>query len=374
MINCQDFYNVLIVKNIIFFTGVPDSLLKDICAYIADKVDTSHHIIAANEGGAIALATGYHLATGKIPMVYMQNSGFGNAINPLTSLTDVEVCGIPMLIMIGWRGEPGKQDEPQHKKQGRITPTLLEALELPYTILSAADNVEEKLTHAIATARKNSMPYIFLVKKDTFMPYALQHKQKDLGKLRREETLALVVEQLDQRDIVVSTTGVTSRELYAYREKQKQSHSSDFLVVGSMGHCSQIALGIALAKEQQQVYCIDGDGALLMHMGSLAIIGSQQPKNFKHIVINNSAHESVGGQPTAAKSLNIPAVAKACGYQITLTAKTKIEVVEGVKKLKESEGPALLEIQVKQGHRPDLGRPTTSPRQNKVAFMDFLRH
>lgn len=372
MINCKNFYDLLIKKEIDFFTGVPDSSLKDFCAYITDN--SENHIITANEGGAIALAAGYHLATGKIGLIYMQNAGQGNATNPLVSLADPDVYNIPMLLVIGWRGEPEKKDEPQHVKQGKITLSLLDTLGIPYGILpDSIEDAEKSLETAFDSIKTRNAPYALVVKKGIFEPYDLQNKIKTSYELSREDAIKLIVDQLDSRDIIISTTGKTSRELFEYRKKLGHDHSRDFLTVGSMGHSSQIALGIALSKPDRQVYCFDGDGAVIMHMGSLAIIGSQSPKNFRHIIFNNGAHDSVGGQPTVGFDIDFVGIAKACGYKLALRAETKDGIKEKMNLLKSNDGPGLLEIRINKGARSDLGRPTTTPKENKEAFMMFLK-
>ncbi len=374
MINCKELYNLLTSNGIDFFTGVPDSLLKDFCAYVTDNCDSKKNIITANEGGAIALASGYHLATGKIGLVYMQNSGEGNAVNPLTSLADPEVYSIPLLMLIGWRGEPGKKDEPQHIKQGKVTLPLLETLGIPFEVLpDSLENAQKSLQKAIASIKEKNMPYALVIRKGTFEPYKSNSTVTTNFALDRENALKLVVDQLDEKDIIVSTTGKTSRELFEYRELLKQDHNKEFLTVGSMGHSSQIALGIALQKPQRQVYCFDGDGAVIMHMGSLAIIAQLKPANFKHIIFNNGVHDSVGGQPTAGFNIDIPGIAKANGYALTLKAETAEEIIQGMKSMKDAQGPVLLEIKVNKGSRKDLGRPTTTPIENKNAFMQFLK-
>lgn len=374
MINCQAFYELLLRKNIDFFCGVPDSLLKDICAYISDHTQERNHIIAANEGGAVALAAGYHLATGKIGLVYMQNSGQGNTVNPLISLMDQEVYSIPALLLLGWRGEPGKKDEPQHIKQGRITGELLRALEIPFDVLPATiEDAEVLLTKAVHAMHKQSAPYALVVPTGVFESYRSMNQIELPYELSREEAVKAIIKQFSEDDIFVSTTGKTSRELFEYREELQQGHQQDFLTVGSMGHASQIALGIALARPDRNVYCLDGDGALIMHMGALAIIGARKPANFKHIVINNAAHDSVGGQPTAGFEIDIPNIARACGYLGVMRAESIDEIYKNLPLLQKSHGPALLEIRVNKGARAELGRPTTSPIENKQAFMKFLR-
>lgn len=374
MIAAEDFYNVLIQNDITFFSGVPDSLLKSICAYFTDNVPPESHIISANEGGAVALGAGYHLATGKIPLVYMQNSGIGNAINPLLSLVDRKVYGIPILIMVGWRGEPGIKDEPQHIKQGEVTTRLLEAMDIPYKILP--DNYEKARTEmeeSIRYIKENNSPLAFIIKKDFFEPYQLKNKIDTGFEMNREDAIKLVVDALKGDDIIVSTTGKTSRELFEYREELKQGHQNDFLTVGSMGHANQIALGIALNKPNSNIYCFDGDGATLMHTGSLGVIGDLAPKNYKHIVFNNGAHDSVGGQPTIAHNIDLLAIAKGFNYKDVFIANDKKSLITNLNKFKIADGPVLLEIRINKGARKELGRPTSSPIENKDNFMSFLK-
>jgi len=372
MISCKEFYRYLIENKIDFFTGVPDSLLKDFCAYIADNVDEKNNIIAANEGNAVGLATGHYLATGNPGLVYMQNSGLGNTINPLTSLADSDVYSIPILLLIGWRGEPRKTDEPQHIKMGTITLQMLETLGIPYKILD--DNFETIIKEAKEYMEKNKEPYAIIVRKNTFEKYQSKNNKNNNYELNREEAIKTIVPLLNENDIIVSTTGKTSRELFELREEKNQDNEKDFLTVGSMGHSSSIALGIALEKPNTIVYCFDGDGALIMHMGALSTIGNLKPKNFKHIVFNNFAHDSVGGQPTSSYNIDMTRIAKANGYIDAFSAETKEEIKNKLKKFNEMDGPVLLEIKINKGARNDLGRPTTTPIQNKEAFMKFLQN
>jgi len=374
MIKCKDFYNLLIENGIGFFCGVPDSLLKYPIAYISDHAMKNKNIITANEGNAIALAAGYHLATGKIGMVYMQNSGMGNAINPITSLIDKKVYNIPLIILIGWRGEPGKKDEPQHVKQGEITKSLLDVLGIPFSIIPESINeMNHVVEKALKYIKEQNAVYVFLARKGIFEPYNPIGEKESTINLSREEALKTAIDQLSSKDIIVSTTGKLSRELFEYREELKQNHNSDFLTVGSMGHCSQIALGIAMSKPTRNIYCFDGDSAVIMHMGSLAIIGSLKTENFKHIIFNNGAHDSVGGQESVGLQINIPLIAKACGYNSVFKADTKDEIIEKIKMMKTIKGPTLLEIKVKKGARKELGRPTKTPLENKKVFMNFIR-
>lgn len=375
MVEVKEFYNELLDNDISFFTGVPDSLLKSFCAYIKDNVSAHKNIISANEGNAIGLASGYYLGTRKIGLVYMQNSGLGNAVNPLASLTDKLVYSIPMLLVIGWRGEPKRHDEPQHKKQGLITTETLEMLGIKYEILDTDTNNDEmklKVKKAYSYMNENNEPYALVIKKDTFDEYKLKSNTSFEFKMTREEAIEIVVSQMKENSVIVSTTGMASRELFELREKHKENHNKDFLTVGSMGHASQIALGIALSNKDKEVYCIDGDGSLLMHLGGLAIIGNAEPKNFRHILINNGAHDSVGGQETVGLKIDTLAIAKACGYKECYSCSSKAELLNLSEKITNVEGSVLLEIKVKKGARKDLGRPTTTPIENKEAFMEFL--
>lgn len=375
MIEVKEFYNELQNNGINFFAGVPDSLLKSFCAYIKDNVCAEKNIVSANEGNAVGLACGYYLATRKIGLVYMQNSGMGNALNPLVSLADKLVYSIPMLLVIGWRGEPSKKDEPQHKKQGLITTQTLDLLEIKYDILDESTNVYEmklKVKKAYDYMIENNEPYALVIKKDTFEEYKLKNNVNSDLEMTREEAIEIVISKMKQNSVTIATTGMASRELFELREKNEEDHSRDFLTVGSMGHASQIALGIALNNKDNDVYCIDGDGALLMHLGGLAIIGNQDIKNFRHILINNGAHDSVGGQETVGFKIDTLAIAKACGYKECYTCNSKIDLINLSEKITTIEGPVFLEVKVKKGMRKDLGRPTTTPIENKESFMQFL--
>lgn len=371
-----DVTSFLAEQGLNFYTGVPDSLLQDFCAYVDDNLPPEQHIITANEGAAIAVASGYHFATGKIGVVYMQNSGFGNAVNPLLSLADPQVYSIPMLLFVGWRGEPGKKDEPQHIVQGKRMAGMLSSMSINYEVLpDYIEGAKEAIEGAVQQMKKRSTPYVFLVKRQTFLPYR-KKENADSGEnlLLREQVLNILLDEAGKWDSFVCTTGFTSREMYEMRAQRKDNHERDFLTVGSMGHASAIALGIALGKPSRQVVCLDGDGALLMHMGTLATIGTRKPKNFKHIILNNNAHESVGGQLTGAFSVDVPSLAKSCGYTFVASASSEQQVRDGLRKLlKEESGPALLEIKIRTGARANLGRPKHTPAQSKDIFMQFLR-
>lgn len=373
MVSPEFFIEKLREKGVDFFAGVPDSLLKNVCAYITDHFDAAHHIIAANEGAAVGLAAGHYLATGQSGCVYLQNSGEGNIINPLASLTDKEVYGIPVLLLIGWRGRPGVHDEPQHVKQGKITTGLLNVMGINYEVLAKEEEKAAKQIDKALAALDNKEAFALVIEKDTFEDYKLQNVEENDFAMSREEAVQIVAAALSKEDCIVSTTGMISRELFEYRVAQGQGHERDFLTVGSMGHASQIALGIALAQPERRVWCFDGDGAAIMHMGSMAVVANKAPQRYVHVVFNNGAHDSVGGQPTVGLKMDMPAVAKAVGYKTVFCADNKETLVEALKKAVTTRGTVFLEIKVKKGNRKDLGRPTTTPIQNKEALMQFLK-
>ena len=373
MIHPAYFIEKLRENGIDCFAGVPDSLLKNICAYITDNCDARHNIITANEGAAVGLAAGHYLATGKPACVYMQNSGEGNIINPLASLTDPEVYNIPVLLLIGWRGRPGVHDEPQHVKQGKVTTGLLNTMGVNFDVLSKDEDKAGKQIAKAVEALNRKEVYALVIEKDTFDSYTLQNVEKNDLTLSREESIQTVAAALGDKDAIVSTTGMISRELFEYRTRMNQGHERDFLTVGSMGHASQIALGIALEKPDRTIWCFDGDGATIMHMGSMAIVAQKAPKNYIHVVFNNGAHDSVGGQPTVGLSIDLPAIATAVGYKYVYSCNTREYLEELLQKIKDQEGPVFLQICVKKGNRKDLGRPTTTPIQNKEALMHFLQ-
>lgn len=356
-----------------FYTGVPDSQLKPLCNYLMNMYGISdRHIIAANEGNAVALAAGYHLATGKIPVVYMQNSGIGNIINPSASLLNDLVYAIPCIFVVGWRGEPGVHDEPQHIYQGKVTLKLLEDMDIMPYVLSVDTTVKE-LTNQLESFRVRlcqGKSVAFVIRKNA-LTYSSTVKYENSNQMMREEVIRCIA-QISGDDIIVSTTGKASRELFEIREAHGQTHKTDFLTVGSMGHSSSIALGIALRKPGKKVWCIDGDGAFLMHMGSLAVIGAGRPTNMIHVVINNEAHETVGGMPTVTSQIDLPGIATACGYPAVFSVKTHEELESALKKIRELDCLSFLEVKCSISSRTDLGRPTTSTHQNKNEFMEYL--
>ncbi|MBS1517250.1 MAG: phosphonopyruvate decarboxylase [Bacteroidetes bacterium] len=370
----ENIFDIFSELGINFYTGVPDSLLKNFCSYVNDKVSVKDHIISTNEGSAVALASGHYLATGKPALVYMQNSGFGNAVNPVLSLADPEVYGIPMMLMIGWRGEPGKKDEPQHIKQGRVLIDMIRSMEIPYRIFSKQSSDPEKdIRELFEISVSKNCPVALVVSEGFFESYSPKTGIENTYPVSREKAISIILDSIGKNEIIISTTGKTSRELFETRKSEKAGHDKDFLTVGSMGHCSQIALGIALNKRDKNIFILDGDGAVLMHMGALAVIGTQAPGNIRHIILNNGAHESVGGQPTAGFGISFTEIADACGYTMCLLAETEEQIRAEAEVLKNAKGPALLEIRINKNSRSDLGRPDSSPAENKKLLMDRLR-
>lgn len=357
-----------------FFTGVPDSQLKALCNYLMNKygIDKNHHIIAANEGNCTALAAGYHLATGKIPVVYMQNSGEGNIINPVASLLNDKVYAIPEIFIIGWRGEPNVHDEPQHIYQGKITLKLLEDMDIEYFVISKETETQEiiKQMEHFNKILESGKSVAFVVKKGA-LSYSEKVEYSNSNQMTREEIIEHIV-KISKEDPIISTTGKASRELFEIREKYNQSHQYDFLTVGSMGHSSSIALGVALNTPNKKIWCIDGDGAVLMHMGAMALIGANKPKNLIHIIINNSAHETVGGMPTVANEINICEIAKGCGYKNVVCVDNFENLDKELQNAKNTKELYLIEVKSSIGARENLGRPTISPQKNKDSFMKNL--
>lgn len=373
MISPERFLNSLQECGVNFFTGVPDSLLKDICACITDKL-AEGHIIAANEGNAVALATGVHLATGKVSLVYMQNSGLGNIVNPLLSLTSKDVYKIPMLLMIGWRGEPGVKDEPQHLNQGRVTLKMLEVLDIPYKVIDAScENIDKIIFESVSYCENNNSPYALVIRKGTFSKYDLKKREdkNQTNLMTREEAVRELTSIIpSDNSVILSTTGKISRELYDYRI-ETTGHCADFLNVGSMGHVSQIALGVAL-NSKKNIFCYDGDGAALMHLGGMAIIGSQGLINYKHVIFNNGAHDSVGGQPTVCLDIDFKNIASAMSYRKYFKAESLGELKKFAVDFLNENGPVMLEVVVSTGARGDLSRPAKPPAENKKDFIEFL--
>ena len=358
-----------------FYTGVPDSQLKALCNYLMYKygIDPNHHIIAANEGNCTALAAGYHLATGKVPVVYMQNSGEGNIINPVASLLNEKVYAIPMVFIIGWRGEPGIHDEPQHIYQGEVTVKLLDDMDIENFVIGT-DTTDEEVAAALLKFEKilAAGKQVALVIRKGALTDAPKVEYKNDNGMMREEIIHHIVNASGE-DPIVSTTGKASRELFETRVANDQSHKYDFLTVGSMGHSSSIALGVAINMPGTRIWCVDGDGAVLMHMGSIAVLGANAPKNMIHIIINNGAHETVGGMPTVASKIDLVAIAKACGYPNAVCVDSFEQLDVELEAAKTRNELSLIEVKCSIGARDDLGRPTTTALENKQNFMEYLK-
>jgi phosphonopyruvate decarboxylase len=360
------------------FTGVPDSLLKSFNSQVLREVTRERHVIAANEGNCVGIAIGHYLRTSSPALVYLQNSGFGNTVNPLLSLADADVYGVPMVLLVGWRGRPGVKDEPQHVKQGRIMTGLLDALELPWFVLPTDQaEAEACLGEALTAASDGSRPAVILVEKDTFGeapggPAGPTEGPTGDESVSREDALAALVEALGDDTVNVSTTGMLSRELFEHRQAGDQDGARDFLTVGGMGHASSIALGVAMREPEREVWCLDGDGALLMHLGALPVIADHGPANFFHVVFNNGVHDSVGGQPTSIPVMDVPATALAAGYRWSSSTADPADLPALVAQMRETGGPCLLEVRVLPGNRPGIGRPTRTPAESKAAFMEAL--
>jgi phosphonopyruvate decarboxylase len=372
VIKAEHFVEHLERLGVRFFAGVPDSLLKNLGDQLSSERLSVAHCIAANEGAAVGMAIGHHLRTGETPAVYMQNSGIGNAVNPILSIADRDVYSIPMLLILGWRGRPGTEDEPQHVKQGRIMEPLLNAMEIPFAVLPSGEaSARATLDGLVSKARSRSAPVALLVERGVFADPATRPEASTRTDNRpsREEALRVLADLIGTNSLIVSTTGMLSRELFEHRVARGDTTSRDFLTVGGMGHASSIALGIARSEPSREVWCLDGDGALLMHAGSLAVIGQLAPPRYFHVVFNNGVHDSVGGQPTAIRNVNVPQLALANGYSSALSVGRLSELASAIDSARRLRGPALIELLVRPGSRPDLGRPTTSPADNKAIFM-----
>lgn len=373
MIDPYDLVAWLEENGVSFFAGVPDSLLKEFSAHVMAHVPNDRHLITANEGNAVAVAMGYHLRTGRTPLVYLQNSGIGNAVNPLLSLADPEVYAIPMVLLVGWRGQPGAKDEPQHVKQGRVMTAMLNGMDIPWSLLpTEPSDARATVEGALRRARQDRSPFVLLAEPGTFNSAENAGIRNDEILATREEAVATVAVAIGASVPIVATTGMLSRELFEHRENTGLDKSFDFLTVGGMGHASSIALGIALAAPQDEVWCLDGDGALLMHMGALAVVGDRGPRRFHHVVFNNGVHDSVGGQPTSIDAVDLPAVARNVSYRWARRTAVVEEIPALIDEMRRNEGPALLEIRVKPGSRENIGRPARTPNDSRAAFMAAL--
>ena len=374
MISCQEFFIILKEKGFTFFTGIPDSTFKQFIKFITDNNGKLlHNIVACNECESIALSAGYYLATSKIGVVYMQNSGLGKTVNPLTSLCDPEIFAIPVLLLIGWRGEPGEIDAPQHKKMGRIMLSLLDTLEIPYSILKPElEDIRSNLNSAIEYFNKIKGPYAFIIKSNFFKEYKSINKEIVNYELSRQQAIDLIMDNLDENDIIISTTGFTSREVYEYRERTKKAHYKSFYNIGSMGCASSIGLAIALHKSNKKIFIFDGDGAAIMQMGAFTTIGKKSPKNLIHIIFDNHMHETTGGQPTNSSSVDFVRFASASNYKYGKVVNTKDELLETISDIKNRDGPIIVVIKIKPGFNVELKRPEKDPKYYKDIFLNYL--
>jgi len=354
-----------------FATGVPDSLQKDFCTIILSDRSPFKHIAAANEGIAIGLAIGFNISTGTVPLVYMQNSGLGNALNPLTSLAHSSVYRVPMVLMIGWRGEPGLTDEPQHMTQGLITRELLDLLQIPYFNINCDSQLSIVENFIKSNLHKKMGPIAILVSAKTFDVASEEETLEDSISLARERAVEIITLVSPKNAIFISTTGKLSRELNEIRSKRGES-GRDFMTVGGMGHASSIALGVAFNARNNIVICLDGDGAALMHLGAMAMIGELGLTNFVHVVFNNGAHESVGGQPIAANLGSFVDLAKSLKYKTSFSVSSEKDLIDYFEKIRKVEMPCLVEVKINKKSRNDLSRPNQSPLQNKEEFISFL--
>ena len=373
--NIEKFFSALNELGGEFYTGVPDSLLGPFIDGIVDRYGISgQHIVAANEGAAVGLAAGHYLATSRPAVVYMQNSGLGNAVNPICSLLHRKVSCIPAIFVIGWRGEPGVKDEPQHIFQGEITLALLDCLEIPYFVISKdTDDIGSAVTK-FKECLDSGQSVAFVIRKDGLSnSNKVSYKSGNDSSLSREDALKTILSATDSDDsIYVCSTGKLSREVFEIREQKAEGHERDFLTVGAMGHSLMIAYGIALNKPEKRVYCLDGDGAVIMHMGSLAVAGAHGVKNLVHVVINNGAHETVGGLQTVGGSFEMFKTAQTLGYSKAFRAKDDSELREVLEASRNMEGPIFIEVLCNLASRANLGRPGTTPKQNRDELMTFL--
>lgn len=374
MIDQKILFDSLEEMGLSFFTGVPDSLLNDFCLYLCNNYSDQQHVMAANEGNAIGIAAGYHLATGKIPVVYMQNSGIGNATNPLLSLTHQDVYSIPLILVIGWRGDPAIKDHAQHKKQGELTPVLMSDMDIPYQILDDENTVVDKFAWAAKTAQENNAPVALIAKKAILTNKEKKQVYQDSSLMNREEAISAVLDVFGKDAIYLATTGRATRELHEQISAHGFSYEIEFLNVGAMGHLSSIGLGLALGHPEKRFVVFDGDAAAVMHMGSLATNGRYQPKNLIHIVLNNGVNESVGGQKSSGQIINLTAVAKACGYNtLPSFVDTKEDLQTAVKSLDSANHLAFVDVHVRQGIRKDMPKLNINHKEEKKALQSLLK-
>ena len=374
MINQSDFFNSLHGIGINFFTGVPDSLLNDFCLYLTENMSDGHHIMAANEGNAIGIAVGHYLATGNIPLVYMQNSGIGNSTNPLLSLAHDSVYGIPMILLIGWRGDPEVNDHMQHKKQGELTPILMKEMDIPFEILDQENTVVEKFKWAFDKAKEISSPVALIVKKGILAEKVKKQTYPESELMNREEAISIILDTIGPDAVYLATTGRATRELHEQITKKGWSDPMEFLNVGAMGHLSSIALGISFAKPDKKIVVLDGDSAAIMHLGSLATIGRYPSSNLVHIVLDNEVNESVGGQPSAGITADLTKIAEACGYCTPVgPVFSALEVQNFLNLQPKGKKPSFMDLKIRQGIRKDMPKLQINHKEMKTQLMDRLK-
>lgn len=351
MICSKKFLKFLKKKNINFFTGVPDSVLKD----FTENLPKKRNYIMANEGLSVSLGIGYYLKTKKVPLIYFQNSGLGNAINPLVSVAHKNVYSIPMVLLIGWRGAPDIKDEPQHIQQGKSTISILKNIGIKSVILKKDLNLS-KLGTAIDLAKRRLEPIAILVKKNLFSKSSKKIFVKNSYSLQRSEVIKFILNQISYKNIIFSSTGYISRELNHHIKIKKDKKIRAFFNVGGMGHTSSLALGYSI-NSRDKIICLDGDGALMMHMGCMANIGTFSKKNFLHILFNNGTHESVGGQTTNSFNINFKKFSQSVNYKSYYSIKNKKDLKKKLPKLFKKDGPSLCEIFIQNKSIKNLGRP-----------------
>ncbi len=355
MIKVQTLINLLKKNNCNFFTGVPDSVLKELSSFLQNE-DRNKHLIATNEGSAVSIGIGNYLSTKKIPCVYMQNSGLSNALNPLISIAHKKVYSIPLILVIGWRGSPRLKDEPQHNVKGKITEDILKLLNIKYTILRSYKDLS-KFDKQIKFAKKNHSTVACLIEQGILEKNKKINKKKEFYKLNKELFLKTLLENIEKKIKIISSTGYTSRELMYLRKKYKLNNAKDFYMVGGMGHASSVALGYSLSNNNKTI-CIDGDGSFLMHLGSIKTAGTFAKKNFKYILLNNNLHDSVGGQSTHANDINFEKLSKGLGFKKFYQIKDKKNLHKKIKKFLSEKNLTFLEVKVGNSRIKKLPRPT----------------
>jgi phosphonopyruvate decarboxylase len=356
MIDTKKLLIFLEKNNLNFFSGVPDSVLKNFTNLLINK---SSHVLATNEGSAVSIGIGYHLSFNKLPCIYMQNSGLANAINPLISIAHKGVYSIPMMMLIGWRGSPGIKDEPQHLIKGKITKNLLKLLGIKYEIIESEKDFN-KIKKLINFSKKKKVPVACLFKKGVLKKVNYHKKFSERStiknKILRSEVIREILKSIQNNTKIISTTGYTSRELYQIRKNEGYHKGKDFYMIGGMGHSSSVALGAAF-KKNKKILCLDGDGSMLMHLGSLHTVGLMNKNNFKHILLNNQSHESVGGQEISFKRVKMEKLIKGLGYSKYIQLKDKKDLKNKIQSVLKYKGSIFLEVLIEKGAIKNLGRP-----------------